>query len=121
MYCHGPPQGGHYVLQAHTQASDNLYQTMARLEDGAALELSDVPVPTLAWAVVAVAAGLNLAVGVALALRQPARASDLLEIYDWCRSWLFGRHDLYAGPYAVTDYPPNAIVMLSPLALLPQR
>ena len=94
---------------------------MARQQDGEALGLSDVPVPTLVWALVAAAAGLNLAVGVALALRQPARASDLLEMYDWCRTWLLGQHQLYAGPDASTDYPPNAIVMLSPLALVPWR
>ena len=93
---------------------------MARLKDGEPLRPSDHPVRTLAWVLVAVAAALNLAVGFALALRQPARASDLLEMYDWCRTWLL-RHQLYTGPYAVTDYPPNAIVMLSPLALLPWR
>jgi len=94
---------------------------MARQQDGEALGLSDVPVPTLVWALVAAAAGLNLAVGVVLALRQPARASDLFEMYDWCRTWLLGQHQLYAGPDASTDYPPNAIVMLSPLALVPWR
>ena len=95
---------------------------MARLENGDALDgLSDARVPTLAWALVAVAAGLNLAVGVALALGQPARASDLSIMYDWCRIWLLDGHRLYAGPDASTDYPPNAIVMLSPLALLSWR
>jgi hypothetical protein len=37
---------------------------------------------------------------------------------EWCGRWL-GGEGLYTAPDAVTDYPPNAIVMLSPIALLP--
>ena len=69
----------------------------------------------------AVAAAVNMAAGVALALRDPRRASDLWTMVEWCRAWLIEGRSLYAGADAFTDYPPNAIVLLSPLALLPQR
>jgi hypothetical protein len=67
-----------------------------------------------------VAACVNLGAGVTLALRDPGRASDLWAMYDWCRAWLLGAESLYTGPDASTDYPPNAIVMLAPLAFVPQ-
>ena len=79
------------------------------------------------WAVrlglvlLAVAACINVAAGVTLALRDPNRASDLWTMYGWCRAWLVGGQSLYAAADAATDYPPNAIVLLSPLALVPQR
>lgn len=73
----------------------------------------------LAVPVLAIVASVNLAAGAALALRDPARASDLAIIYDWCGRWLAGGESLYTAAASVTDYPPNAIVMLSPLALVP--
>jgi hypothetical protein len=84
------------------------------------------PERTTGWrragrALLAVAACINVAAGVTLALRDPRRASDLWTMYDWCRAWLVGGHSLYAGADAATDYPPHAIVLLSPLALVPQR
>src|SRR6185295_18158072 len=54
----------------------------------------------------------------ALALRDPARAAGLRTMYGWCGRWLAG-DGLYTAADAGTDYPPNAIVMLSPLAWLP--
>ena len=72
----------------------------------------------LALFVLAAAACVNLAAGATLALRDPARASDLWAMYEWCGRWLSGE-GLYTAADAVTDYPPNAIVMLSPMALLP--
>ena len=68
----------------------------------------------------AVAACINVAAGVTLAWRDPRRASDLWTMYDWCHAWLVGGHSLYAGADATTDYPPHAIVLLSPLALVPR-
>ena len=73
----------------------------------------------VAMLVLAGAACVNLAAGVVLALRDPARAGDLWSMYDWCRRWLLSGERLYTGPDAITDYPPNAIVLLSPLALVP--
>ena len=61
---------------------------------------------------------MNLAAGAALALRDPSRASDLWIMYEWCGRWLAGE-GLYTAADTVTDYPPNAIVVLSPLALVP--
>ena len=68
--------------------------------------------------VLAIAACVNLAAGAALALRDPSRASDLWIMYEWCGRWLAGE-GLYTAADTVTDYPPNAIVVLSPLALVP--
>jgi hypothetical protein len=68
----------------------------------------------------AVYAAANLLVGIWLALVQPARARDLWMIYEWGRGWLLNGQELYLDPHATTDYPPNAIVMLAPLALVPK-
>ncbi len=73
----------------------------------------------LVTTLLAIAAGVNVAVGVALALRDPRRASDLWLMVDWCRGWLINGDSLYTIADATTDYPPNAIAMLSPLALAP--
>jgi glycosyl transferase family 87 len=69
----------------------------------------------------AVAAAVNIGAGVTLALRDPRRASDLRTMVEWGRDWLLGGRSLYAGADAFTDYPPNAIVWLSPLALVSER
>jgi len=68
----------------------------------------------------AAAACLNLAAGATLALRDPARASDLWTMYQWCRGWLLHGDALYRSSGAIVDYPPNAIVLLSPLASVPR-
>jgi hypothetical protein len=70
-------------------------------------------------AALAVAAATNLGVGFALALRQPSRAADLATMYDWCGAWLRDGQHLYSVAGASTDYPPNAIVLFSPIALVP--
>ena len=75
----------------------------------------------LGCVLLAVAACVNLAAGMTISLADPGRASDLRTMYDWCRAWLIGGQSLYSGPDASADYPPNAIVVLSPLALVPQR
>jgi len=62
---------------------------------------------------------LNLGVGLTLALGQPARSADLQTIHEWCRRWLVEGVRLYSIPNSTTDYPPHAIVFLSPLAMLP--
>jgi hypothetical protein len=67
------------------------------------------------WAAVA---AVNLAIGAALT-RDPQRASDLDTVRRWTARWLFDGVNLYASPLSGTDYPPNAIVGLSPIALLP--
>lgn len=77
--------------------------------------------PAIAWVVLGLGATVNLGVAFTLAVRQPHRASDLATMYEWCRDWMFYAGSLYLGPEAATDYPPNAVVMLSPLALIPWR
>src|SRR3954464_3047125 len=74
-----------------------------------------------ACTLLAIAACINIAAGVTLAVRDPHRAADLWTMVDWCRAWLVDGSSLYAGAGASTDYPPNAIVTLSPLAAVPQR
>lgn len=65
------------------------------------------------WAAIAF---VNLAVGVAVAL-QPESA-DFRTMIGWARQWLIEGHNVYA-PDIVVDYPPHAIVLLSPLGTLP--
>src|SRR2546430_5819553 len=73
----------------------------------------------LLTAVAVTFAGLNRGVGVALALNQPSAHADLRTLHDWCRRWLIEGGCLYSAPNSATDYPPHAIVFLSPIALLP--
>lgn len=62
---------------------------------------------------------LNLVAGTVL-VTQPERARDLQTIRRWTHQWLFDGRDLYSSPVGSgTDYPPHAIVALSPLSLLP--
>ena len=75
----------------------------------------------LATVAIAVAACLNMAIAVALAIRDPARASDLSLMYDWCRGWIIGAEPRYTVLHDPVDYPPYALVFLSPLGLLPRR
>jgi glycosyl transferase family 87 len=56
---------------------------------------------------------------VTLALTQASRAVDLLLVQQWCRAFLFEGRQLYAGAGAVVDYPPNAIILFAPLAIVP--
>ncbi len=62
-------------------------------------------------------AALNLGIGVLLAL-QPERLSDVAIVMGSAADWLRGL-DVYAEPGLLAVYPPHAIVLLSPLALLP--
>lgn len=66
-----------------------------------------------------VPAALNMSIGVVLATH-PNRWADLQTIRRWTGQWLFTGKDLYASASSGTDYPPHAIVALSPLSLLPQ-
>ena len=75
----------------------------------------------LGGVLLAVAACVNVAAGVTIVLGDPARAADLHTVYDWCRAWLIAGQSLYTVADASTDYPPNAIALLSPLALVPSR
>jgi hypothetical protein len=75
----------------------------------------------IGWVALAIAACVNIAAGVVIALRDPGRAADLWTMYEWCRGWLIDRQSLYTLVDASTDYPPNAIVLLSPVALVPPR
>ena len=74
-----------------------------------------MPRAPLASALIAIAA-VNLAVGVWLSA-QPDRLADFTTVSDWVRLWLSGRN-VYAPPSGV-DYPPWALVLLSPLGVIP--
>lgn len=63
-------------------------------------------------------AAIGLAAAVWFSL-QPERLADLRHLTAWCAEWWQGIH-LY-GPGSVVDYPPWAIVTLSPLTLVPGR
>ena len=58
-------------------------------------------------------AALNLVAGLVVFNRL-----DFQLMHGWTSAWLWHGVDLYAGE-SYTDYPPNAIVTLSPIALLP--
>ena len=73
---------------------------------------------SLPLSLVAIYASANLVLAVALAA-QPQRAVDLQLVHDWSSRWLRLAEDLYASTASQADYPPNAIVMFSPLAVLP--
>jgi len=74
----------------------------------------------LATLTIGIAACVNIAIGVALAWRDPSRSTDLWTMYDWTRGWTAANARHYTGAHDAVDYPPNAIVVLSPLGLLPQ-
>jgi hypothetical protein len=63
-------------------------------------------------------AALNLAAGVVVS-SQPHRLLDLQSVQAWGRDWLTGRVNVYHLTTTAVDYPPNAVVLLSPLGLLP--
>ena len=64
---------------------------------------------------------INLAIALVVIATQPWRATDLLTMYGWCGDWLRRGSDLYSRSDAFADYPPNAIVTLSPMAFVPVR
>jgi hypothetical protein len=68
------------------------------------------------WAGMAV---MNLSAGIVIA-SWPERQSDLNLMHAWTTEWLVDGTDIYtsAGDRDYPDYPPHAIVALSPLALL---
>jgi hypothetical protein len=65
-------------------------------------------------------AALNVCWGALTAIR-PGHSQDLSSIHIWLRTWLWqGSSPYYLPDYIVANYPPHAIVALSPLALLPE-
>lgn len=74
-------------------------------------------VVVLAWLLMAV---VNLSAGLAIA-SSPERRTDLETMRRWGRAWLVAGSNVYAMENEAVDYPPNAIVALAPLAMLPER
>lgn len=78
-----------------------------------------VRLPARRWLVaLGLLAAVNLAAGLRLSVR-PDHAVDLQHVIAWSDTWLLGG-DPYAPQDAEVDYPPWALVELSPLALLPE-
>jgi ADP-heptose:LPS heptosyltransferase len=70
-----------------------------------------------AWLAVA---GVSLGWGVVSAFK-PGHSQDLKIVNTWLRTWLWqGTNPYYLPDYIVANYPPHAIVGLSPLALIPE-
>jgi hypothetical protein len=67
------------------------------------------------WTLMAV---LNLAAGVVIS-SWPERQNDLETIHRWGRAWLVNGSNVYRLDEELADYPPHAIVALSPLGMLP--
>ena len=63
------------------------------------------------WALMA---ALNLAAAVVIT-SWPERQTDLDTIQRWGGNWLLQGDDIYATDWDYPDYPPHAIVLLSPL------
>jgi glycosyl transferase family 87 len=58
---------------------------------------------------------------VALAWRDPSRAADLAMMYGWTRGWIVGGEQRYTVLHDAADYPPFALVVLSPLGVIPRH
>ena len=61
---------------------------------------------------------VNLGTGLVLAT-WVERQMDLATVHGWLRQWLVDGSNIYAATEYFPDYPPNAIVALSPIGLLP--
>lgn len=68
----------------------------------------------IVWATLAM---LNLVAGIFIS-SSPQRLTDLDTMSGWAGEWI-GGVNVYRVPDSYVDYPPNAIVLLSPLGLLP--
>lgn len=62
-------------------------------------------------------AALNLSAGLVIA-SFPERQADLETMREWGRDWLLAGSNIYVSFGNAPDYPPHAIVALSPMALL---
>jgi glycosyl transferase family 87 len=69
------------------------------------------------WLLVGMA---NVAAGVWIANRPP-QSPDVWTVAHWCREWLLNGKSPYPGSEFRTNYPPYALVLLSPLAIIPER
>lgn len=70
------------------------------------------------WSAVAV---VSLGWGFLTAIK-PEHSKDLESVYTWVHTWLRqGSNPYYLPDYIVANYPPHAIVALSPLALIPEN
>ena len=91
--------------------------------DGAADRASETApaLTSTVWRMLAVAALLLAAANVLFGLMyrlDGENVDDFQQLLEWSGAWL-GGSDPYAPPHSITDYPPNALVMLAPLATLP--
>jgi hypothetical protein len=67
------------------------------------------------WAILAL---VNLSAGVLIAT-WPQRQTDLLTVRSWGSEWLLHGANIYESYDDLPDYPPHAVIFLSPLAALP--
>ena len=72
------------------------------------------PLESAGWRILVAIAGFNLIVGLLV-----FRDSDIALMHDWTSAWLHGRVDVYANGLRFVDYPPQGIVALAPMAMLP--
>jgi len=68
------------------------------------------------WLVLGIA---NLSAGVLIAMR-PSQSADVQTVVQWCRDWLIRGVSPYPGVDFRTNYPPYALALLSPLAIIPR-
>ena len=68
-------------------------------------------------AALSVLALVNLAIGVAIAF-EADRVVDFTQVVAWSAEWVAGGNP-YDSPASITDYPPSALVLFAPVAMLP--
>ena len=74
--------------------------------------------PRAACAIWSTFAGLSLAFAAWVAT-QPGRSRDFWEVRGWLDYWAFGRANPYDNFQVGIDYPPHALLLLTPLSWLP--
>jgi len=73
--------------------------------------------PRAARGALLLGAAINVGIGVVIAFH-PERSVDFDQVIGWSRTWIAGA-DPYAAGDSYADYPPQALVVLAPWALLP--
>ena len=93
-----------------------MFTAICAASGGFSLDTSRWQQPSrLVIVVLAFVAVLNLIAGVVIA-SWPERQSDLETIQRWCGLWLYHGVDVYSAEGELPDYPPHALVLLSPLS-----
>lgn len=78
------------------------------------LTSSSRPLGSAGWQILVACAGFNLIAGLLI-----LRDYDIALMHDWTSAWLHQSVELYDNGLRFVDYPPQGIVALAPIAMLP--